>query len=1513
MSGNVTSQQLTGLINGLDPMLDSLEQTVASKVVTQALPILGSALSTVFNNPSDPGQAALLAFQTLVTDIKQGLANLAASQAATFDQGIGGGPFVNTTSGITTTAIQNAINNAIGSAGFGSFAQVGLSGGVLSVTLDPTNTVHFSPAIAGSYGLPNLPLNVTGHVTADMGYTLDVVASVNLAGNFSVIEPLGNALTASLNVSAPALDASASFGLLHMSAADAGSHLNGQFAVNLAGNATFTGNAALDVKLNTNLGNPGLPSFSTELQAGWGFNASVLGGNISAFGNTPTLAFNNTNLDFGSFIDDYIRPILDTIKPVLLPLSEALAVFNTNLDFLKVVPGLSAALDVAGGADGSGNDIPDGHITLIDFLKLAANVAGQSSNFVPLENIASFVDKMVHFAAALDQVTLGPDNYSLGSFLIGSDIRVPGFSIGAITPTVTSQAASLGSFLANLPAAYGVTPPNSTETIGQMASDLLTSANVVVPLLSNPAATITHLLGNTPADLFDLNIPDFTVHGFGAIAPDGTPTSVLNLLDFTPIPTLPELHVLLGGALQAAFGINIGMDTTGLIQYAQGGFTDPSKIIDGLYVENPTNNGTSQPIASVSAALQLDLELSALVASVAGGGNVSGTLSLYLADGGKNYINTLASTLQSAPLSAFVASGIVTAGLDAAVKVFGQTITNYHSARVTLLTFNDGAPDAANALPPIPPTNTWIGPVSGDFSNQANWSPAYVNATLSGKPLTLYGDVIIHSGVAVTFGTVPSADIYTLQLAAGSVLDLQQNSFFIDGGTSDTDVSNNAGLVRVDGAANLVLNDSVNNTGTILMGAAAGPNNETTPLITIGGQLVKLYGGGSVVMVAGESNLWAGSAKLGSPGKFPVLWNVDNTISGSGVIGRYLASDPTQLNSAASGFDLINSGTIAGTDSGTALQLVADTTNTGLLEAIGAGGTGAPPVVGGLYIETNVDNHSGTIAATNNGAVTLSGPVTITGGTLFTTPGNNNNQITNFGTAVLAGGTDGITIDAVVIPGAASTIRLTGLIIGESYRDLLGPTPSTARILSGQGTVLLDGATVTGGELRANTPTGLQVASPSTLDGAANPGAIGLDGVLLVGANTLTLVGEVDAGVADSGTIELAGGLLKIGRLSAASAFLAPGGVASAPGAPHGVVQLDDGQANVITGVSAGALLTNTWTIRGSGQLGQGQLSLTNNAAGTIAGTGAGLVVDTGANVILNHGLMEALGGTLQLRGVINSSGGGQIAAMHSGNLAGIVILDGADLIGGGISGDAADGNSTLLLSALGATLDGGAHAVSLAATGKVAVSAGQTLTLDGAIANSGTISVGGNGSAGTAGVVLLAGTVTLTGGGTVRLAETANISGNANTQVVTGSSASDGLDNVDNTIRGYGLLGNGALTLVNESGGTIDADGYTLQLDTGAAVITDNGVLESTGGLLDIRSDVDAHNGGRILVLDGNSNIGTVLLDGVALHGGTISTDAVDKRAALGVTGAGGTLDGTANAVTLTAGGRLPSPPGGR
>jgi len=151
-----------------------------------------------------------------------------------------------------------------------------------------------------------------------------------------------------------------------------------------------------------------------------------------------------------------------------------------------------------------------------------------------------------------------------------------------------------------------------------------------------------------------------------------------------------------------------------------------------------------------------------------------------------------------------------------------------------------------------------------------------------------------------------------------------------------------------------------------------------------------------------------------------------------------------------------------------------------------------------------------------------------------------------------------------------------------------------------------------------------------------------------------------------------------------------------------GQVVLSDSNANVISGTSASVPLNNEDnTISGAGQLGNGELSLTNS--GTINATGThALAIDTGSNFVFNFGTLEASG-----------SGGLTVASAVANS--GVLWANGANLT---VHGDVS-GNGTAIIDGSG-TVDFGAASSANVVFGSAAAG---TLKLEDSFHFNGTIS----------------------------------------------------------------------------------------------------------------------------------------------------------------------------------------------
>ena len=445
----------------------------------------------------------------------------------------------------------------------------------------------------------------------------------------------------------------------------------------------------------------------------------------------------------------------------------------------------------------------------------------------------------------------------------------------------------------------------------------------------------------------------------------------------------------------------------------------------------------------------------------------------------------------------------------------------------------------------------------------------------------------------------------------------------------------------------------------------------------------------------------------------------------------------------------------------------------------------------------------------------------------------------------------------VVNDGLIEATGAAGLAISSTVDDSGGGT-----ILASGGTVYLNGADIEGG-LLATSGTGVASANgQTTLDGSKQQ-VISSGTLEVVTGETLTLLGTLD----NTGTIGLNSSGYDSDLLIASPTVTLTG---------HGTVVLtDNNTGNRIYGTSGGNVLDNVNNkIEGSGQIGAGELTLINGAAGVIDATGTNyqLIISTG-QLLTNDGLIEATGAAgLALESTVSNTTGTILAA------GGTIYLNGADVEGGRLAA-----NPTGLLVANGqTTLDGSAHAVTV--VGSLQVATGNTMTVLGSIINAGTISLNSTGY--DSDLIINSPTLTLSGGGTIELA------GNNTSDRIYATSGADELYNANNTIEGFGQLGAGELTLVNL--GTISATGtsaLTINLGetgnntaAGKLLGVGSGGLSVENGIYTNSGLIQADNGSSVTFSSG-ATLTNDSATGV-LNGGTYAAVASGNGATVSIAG---------------------------
>lgn len=283
----------------------------------------------------------------------------AVQSAITF---LGGNPNADPSS-----TLAGDINTELGTLGFAQHVTAAIANGTLTLTLATGKTVSGSLSLdsdLGIAGLSNL-LTTTGSATVSLAYSFSLTLGVGALTPTKPFVDTGAVVSVGATITTPNL--SVDLGFLPFTATDKGSSLNAGFAINLtdpnAGSATTlalanltssavtttpTVAATVDLHLATDdsiLSGAALPSMSADLVGTWSNGAN------------PTLALDDVTLNLGSFVTNFIKPILDDLAPILGPVSKVTGFLGSDLTFIDDVPGLADAL---GGTNG--------HLTVLDLL-----------------------------------------------------------------------------------------------------------------------------------------------------------------------------------------------------------------------------------------------------------------------------------------------------------------------------------------------------------------------------------------------------------------------------------------------------------------------------------------------------------------------------------------------------------------------------------------------------------------------------------------------------------------------------------------------------------------------------------------------------------------------------------------------------------------------------------------------------------------------------------------------------------------------------------------------------------------------------------------------------------------------------------------------------------------------------------------------------------------------------------------------------------------------------------------
>ncbi len=644
----------------LPGVLTTYQQAVNQEVLANPLPLVGSGLQ------SGTDAKFIDALNTKLTPL------LPTNPSATAND--------------VTTAVKSALS------------ALGLAQNV-DVVQNNANDYEFKVHMAGhesftrpfNVGLPKLNLTASGNVQVVFDYQFELWFGVVFQNPTTTLyldtAPNPEVAIKNLNVSIPGSLASARFGPLGINVYDGAFPLakkwttsagmtpsaltNGLFTLDVTGPnitpamatlAYFQNHTTLkltgDAKVNlaVELSVSSFPSFAFNLQVHWPFTQ----GNLD--GDRPSVAFNDVQLDMGSFFQNLITPLMQRVHATLdpiRPIEQALT---------KPLPVLSD-LGI--------------NVSLYDIAKVVAGQLGVNLDFI--DKFVTAYDTLYSLSTPANIPFLAPQTLIVdyGSFDLGNaDPRSPTFDPTTITPNVTATKPSTRS---QVQGNVQVTAYVYDSQNGLEGSKL---GILQLPALDDPMTVFRTMLLQT-VTLFQYSPPPLDTTGGGHY----------HLFHFDQtFPVLGSVGVRLHGDIDAHASLTVGYDTYGLVNYGK-----PNPI---LYAPRPTVDAldgifVSQAQASLTGAFAADLSLSIPLFEFFVGGGVSASVNFSLHPAPVNpplpvRYTQLVQEFNNGALCLFNIGGTLDGFLEAGVKIgidlpfigFVGVEFSTHIADKTLLNFN---------------------------------------------------------------------------------------------------------------------------------------------------------------------------------------------------------------------------------------------------------------------------------------------------------------------------------------------------------------------------------------------------------------------------------------------------------------------------------------------------------------------------------------------------------------------------------------------------------------------------------------------------------------------------------------------------------------------------------------------------------------------------------------------------------------------------------------------------------
>jgi PKD domain-containing protein/FG-GAP repeat protein/lactonase family protein with 7-bladed beta-propeller/hemolysin type calcium-binding protein len=373
---------------------------------------------------------------------------------------------------------------------------------------------------------------------------------------------------------------------------------------------TVSAGADVNLAMSLDFGGAMFPSLSAELDVDWDFLSASTDGEANTFGASPVVAFNDVQLDLGSFLSDFAQPILDEIRKVTEPLEPVLDILTMDIPVISDLAGPTSILDLAATLGLVDQGFVDAVETVDGLIRIVNNLPTGDQNIV------------IQFG---DMAVSGPD------------LREEGSSLSDATTT---------------PRAFDIQGELNRRNASSSTKNFVASlggGGLRFPILTDPMTAFNLLAGKT-VDLFVYDMPKLA-------------------LSFDYDRTFPIFYILsahLEGEVSAAIDLSFGYDTHGLEQMLITG--DPLDLAQGFYVGDWSAAGVEKPELAFHAGIGGGVSLYVWLAEAGVMGGIFGDIGFDLRDpnhDGKVRMNELEDNYRRGPKCIFDIHGELTAGLYA--------------------------------------------------------------------------------------------------------------------------------------------------------------------------------------------------------------------------------------------------------------------------------------------------------------------------------------------------------------------------------------------------------------------------------------------------------------------------------------------------------------------------------------------------------------------------------------------------------------------------------------------------------------------------------------------------------------------------------------------------------------------------------------------------------------------------------------------------------------------------------